>query len=474
MTTEGRLVFKYLKEHGDSIALDISKGTNINFEIVTESLNAYVKSGFLGFDSTTGKYRVKFNLDPKLKGEPVDTKYWKYERIKEEQKRKEKLTGGGAPPLTAGIPRKWRNPHLAYLPKRIDQGNRGTCVGFSTAILLTLYYYRLTNDLPTLEELAAEQRNIGIELGCANNKPFIHDIFNKRWKSPQYLYEMSRITGNVTEPSGSYVSASAQSVKIYGSVFETECYTSKAAECVDKWYPRLPGESGADAQKRIIQSGRKHLSIGYAQTTSFEAICEAVYTHGAVLLPIDIYANYTNSGCIGNYPDPSGEVVGSHAQCVVGYDLDEETLEFRQSWGTDWSDEGGISKRYFEYSAGAAFIILDDQETAIGEQLYTKITVSANVSCNYSINGEIHQFVDSTVMLERDVKHTITAAPLDISKVVESYKTADIVPTGDIGNVVFTFTLKQPEPPTPPKPTLKDLIMIVLKKILEFLQGLKP
>ena len=200
MSNTGKKVFKYLKEHGDSTAQVIAEGTGINFEIAVESLDAYVKSGFIGFDTTTGKYRVKFNLDPKLKPEPTKSKYWQYEAIKEKQK--EKLAGAGAPPLPVGIPRKWRDPNLKYLPDKIDQGNRGICCGGAGGIEETLKLYKLTGDLPTPEEIAAEQRNISIDLGCANAKPFIHDKFNKRWKSMQYIYEMSRITGGVTAPSG--------------------------------------------------------------------------------------------------------------------------------------------------------------------------------------------------------------------------------------------------------------------------------
>jgi len=472
MSTEGKQVFKYLKEHGDSTTQEIATGTGISSEIVAESLNAYVKSGFIGFDSSTGKYRVKFVLEPKLKPEPVKSKYWSYEAIKEEQKRQgEKLAEAGTPPLAAGVPRKWRDPNLKYLPNEIDQGNRGICTGSAGAIVDTLKYYHITKDFPTPEEVAAEQRGVAIDLGCANAKPFIHDKFNKRWKSAQYIYEMGRITGGVTSPSGGYVASVAESLKIYGSVFETECYTSKAAECVDKWYPRLPGESSADAQRRIIQSGRKHLTNGFAQTTSFETICEALYTHGygCVLLPINIYVNYTSNGCVGNYPDPVGEEAGSHAQAVVGYDLDAGTLEFRQSWGKNWSNEGGISRRYFGIASGAAFIILDKEETAIGKELYTKITCSANVSCNYTINEENHVVGnDLTVMLERDVKHTITATPLDPEKVMEASESVDIIPTGDSGNVVFSFTAA---PPVVVPPTFREIIMMILKKILEYLTG---
>jgi hypothetical protein len=461
MSTEGKKVFKYLKEHGDSTTQKVSDETGLNFDIVAESLDAYAKAGFLGFDTTTGKYRVKFPLDPPLKEEPIKSKYYDYKTIKDTQKKKlAGASGGGSPPLPTGMPRKWRDPRLKYLPDRIAQKNRGICVGGSAAIEETLKYYKITGDFPTQAEIDAEQRNVSIDLGCPNGKPFVHDIFNKRWKSMQYIYEISRIVGGVTEPSGSYVSAAAESLKIYGSVFETECNTSLSAECVDKWYPRLPGESTEDAKARIIQSGRKHLIDGFATTIDFETICEALYTHGygCVLIPINIYENYTSNGCVGNYPDPVGEVAGSHAQCVVGYDLDEGTLEFRQTWGIDWSNEGGISKRYFDLAAGAAFIILDKEEAAIGQQLYTKVHVDANVPCTYAINGENHLFTDSTVMLESGVKHTVVATPIDPTKVVEPSQSIDITPSGNNMSVAFSFTAK-PEPPTPPvQPSLKELL----------------
>jgi hypothetical protein len=476
MSNVGKSIFKYLKKQGKAGAPTIATKLHVPLEIVEETLNAYVKSGFIGFDQKTKEYSVKFYLDPPLKPEPTESKFWNYENIKETQRKKQpkkpqQLAKGGAPPLAAGIPRKWRNPYLNYLPDRISQGGRGTCCGYTGAIGETLKYYKLTGDMPTPEEIAAEQRNVEIYLGCANNEPFVHDKFNKRWKSAQYIYETSRIYGNVTEPAGSYVSAVAGGIKVYGSVFETECYTSLSAKCVDKWYPRLEGESTEQAKSRIIASGKKHPINGFAQILTFEGICEAVYTHGSAMIPINIYANYTSNGCVGNYPDPRGEVVGSHAQCIVGYDLDAGTLEFRQSWGKDWSNDGGISRRYYDIGAGATYVILDDEETIIGEELYTKITVSANVPCNYTINGETHAFADSTVMLETGVEHIITATPLDPSKVVESFQFAKITPVGDSGSVVFSFTMKpvDPEPTTPTWAELLERLKYILKKILAFL-----
>jgi hypothetical protein len=464
MPNVGKMVIKYLKEHGGSTLEEISSGTNIPQHEVFDALNTYIGSNFVAYDASDSHYRVKFVLDPVLpENETAETTVWSYSRIQE------KLSdmGGKPTPQSSSIPRKWRNPYIQYLPNQIDQGSRGTCVGFSSAIGMTLLYYKLTGDLPAPSEVAAEQRDVELQLGCPNSKPFVHDIFNKRWKSPGYIYWASRLIGGVTAPSGSYVSAVPPALKKYGSVFETEFYTSKSMYCSGDWFPVFPNESTEIAQERIIASGSTHLIEGYAQSTNFDTICEAVYTHGFALIPINIYANYTDNGCTGNYPEIRGECVGSHAQCIVGYDLDARTLEFRQSWGKEWSNEGGISERYFDEAAGAAFIILDENETRIGEQLYATIDVKSNVPCTYVVNNETHVVENLRVSLERGVTHTITAIPLDATKVVQPSISVSITPGAETGNVEFVFTMK--EIVTPPEPITKSFLAALIELIMKFI-----
>lgn len=461
MPNAGKQVFKYLKKTGDSTLLEIINGTGLPESEVKPSLDEYIKSGYISFDVQSKHYRVKFVLDPPLpENDLSETTAWNYSRIQE----KIAESGGNQNPRNLAIPRQWRNPYVRYLPDRIDQGTRPTCVGFSAAIGVTLLYYHLTQDFPTPEEITNEKRNVEIDMGCPNNKPFICDEFNKRWKSPQYIYWTSRLVGNVTTPSGSYVSAAAKALKLYGSVFETNCKTSKSMYCTTEWYPVRDGESTDDAKARIMLDGTAHLTEGYAQISDFDTICEAVYTHGFVLLPINIYANYTSNGETGNYPDPRGEVVGSHAQIVVGYDLDSRTLEFRQSWGTNWSNEGGISEKYFDEAANAAFVILDENEAKVGEQLYSKISISSNVPCTYVVNNDTHTIENLTVVLERDIQHTITATPVDPSTVVQPSISVTIVPSGDVGAVSFTFT--PVDIPAPVKKGIAQTLIDFIKSIL--------
>jgi hypothetical protein len=453
----GKQIFKFLKEHGAAAIDEIVKETGMTPVDVAAAINEYAGKGYIE-RLPDGMYKVKFVLDPPLRDEPASTKFYDYAKIKE------KIQGiGDAPPVSTTFPRKWRNPYLKYLPTRIDQGSRGTCVGYSTAIGLTLLYFDLTQDFPTPEELAVIQRNVEVQLGCANNKPFVHDIFPRMWKSAQFAYWSGRLYGNVTVPSGSYLSAQVGALKQYGCCFETECQTSKSAYCTTEFYPLKPGESTEGAKKRILDLAAQHKTDGYATTTNFETFCEAVYNKKWGLVPINIYANYMDNGCTGNYPEPRGECVGSHAQCVVGYDLDEGTIEFRQSWGTNWTDEGGISKQYWAEAAGAGLVVLDATETKVGQSLYSRVTISANVPCSYTINGEVHNDDPDVAALERGKTYEIVAFPKSPELVTASSLEIEITPTQDEQAVTFVFQLKTPEIP---KKTLTEMIIEFFRMIM--------
>jgi len=456
-------IFRYLKTHG-AVDLDtIIVGAGVTPDEALAFVDEYTKKGIIK-RTDDGKYRIKFVLDAPLEEEPLTTKHYDYAKIRLCQ---------GVPLSTLNIPRKWRNPNLQYLPTQIDQGDRGTCVGFSTAIGTTLLYFQITKDFPTPVEMAAIKRDVQEILGCPSGKPLVRDNFGKRWKSPGFIYVTSRIVGNVTVPSGSYLASAVEALKIYGSCTEEECWTSKTPYCVTEInFPVRPGEDNNMAQARIIASAAKRKINGYAALTDFEQFCSAIYTQwiegkggGFGLVPIDIFENYTSNGCTGNYPDPSGVVVGSHAQCVVGYDLDEGTLEFKQSWGKDWSDMGGITKRYWNQAAGEAYVILDDFETKVGEELYSRVTINSNVPlASYTINGEIHPANAPVVALERGKQYTIVAIPADPQLVKEKSITITITPTLDETSVTFKFT-----DVNAPSTGIIDAIIEFLKKIFDLL-----
>lgn len=466
MAQKHKLIYQYLKQHGASTISEIADGISTPSQIIGELelidiLNDHTEKQYIQYNVPTKKYSIRFVLGKPLEVHKKNAKAWDYKRIRQE------LVGGGVQPPTVQIPSTYSNPYLKYLPNQIDQGDRGTCVGFSTATATTLAYFTDTQDFPTDAEVASEQRNVSINLGCTNNMPFMCDIFEKRWKSPAYLYNMSRLVGNITDPEGSEVSASAQSLTIYGSVFETECQTAKTPTCVPMWYPLLPGETTAQAQARIIADGKSRITQGYAAVTDFNTICEAIYTHGYALIAVNIYDNYTSQGCTGNLPDPRGDVVGGHALCLTGYDMNARTLQVRMSWGSNWSNDSGFTENYYNQAASECYVILDANETKIGQKLYSNVTLDANVPCTFVVNGEpTDTIANNVVTLERNVQHTVTATPVDPSGVVEPAIVQSITPTGDTGVINFAFTPVG----VVPKKNIVELIVELIDAILNLLK----
>jgi len=67
-------------------------------------------------------------------------------------------------------------------------------------------------------------------------------------------------------------------------------------------------------------------------------------------IPGTLYANqspifaaipvYSNWGSDGHIPMPGGDFLGYHGICITGYDLTQKILEFKNSWGSSWGDNG--------------------------------------------------------------------------------------------------------------------------------------
>jgi C1A family cysteine protease len=107
--------------------------------------------------------------------------------------------------------------------------------------------------------------------------------------------------------------------------------TSKTNSCVVPYYP-LKGTQ-AETIAFLKEQAKEHKADGYAKVTTWEGLKDAINKYGCVLCAINIFENYGDDNCVGNFPDPKGEVVGSHAMCAYGYDDDLEEVYFIHSWG---------------------------------------------------------------------------------------------------------------------------------------------
>jgi len=385
-------------------------------------------------------------LDPPLTPEP-DIQYWSYEKVRDKIAKE------------VDIPKRWFNPDIDVFPWAMYQGNRGTCVGFSTVYGLVLLYWRITGDYPTDEQMKMCKKNVEEDLGSCR-------MVTYKWfpqmKSAGFAYLASREYGNVTYPSGSWLSASVGSLKVNGCCWEKEYATSLVSRCVPRFWPHRYGN---DTESKVRENAKKHRIDGYLKVTTFEGICEAIHKYGFVLMPINVYSNYHNlkwDGKIGLFPDPSLQVDGSHALCWIGYDLDKRELYCLHSWGDSFPKIGGISEKYWKEAAGPAFVVLDSTEDKVeidvAEKLYTRVTCKSNVQVKWFINDVERpgQGMEFSAMFERHQHYKIVAKPVFPMMVKQSEIVRFISPINEEEIVEFEFIILN----------LREYILAMIKEIL--------
>lgn len=301
-------------------------------------------------------YRISNNLLPPFETQYARNQYEFYE-----------LQGS-----VSGQPDEWTNPHIQDLVRR-NQAGRSICVGCSSA------YGRDLNILlsgGTIPKAATGVRYITEIIG---GRQIVRDSYLSPGSySAECIYAWSRELGNVpTYLSGSYLSSAVAAMKARGSVLEKEWYTPLYSTGSEVFGPYPIG-----ADQALLIAVNKKIG-GYISVRDFEGIKSAIYRYGYVLMPINIYSNYTQ-GVNGPLPDPAGSLIGSHALCFCGYSLDR--LYFLHSW-EGWSFIGSISRAYWESAAGTAFAIITGDEKVEISKSYSKIYLSSNIPCDFYVNG---------------------------------------------------------------------------------------
>lgn len=373
-------------------------------------------------------------LDPAPTGKPHDWQYGKIQQMK------------GI--ITLAYPPSWKNPLVSQTAPR-DQDFRGTCVGQSTAHYFDLLYMMITHDLPTDADKAQFKKNVVDSLGTT------HDVLYPKSSSAEAFYQISRSIGNVTYPSGSEIRYSLRAWKDYGANIESQWHTDKKGTLV--WmYP--PGArttpDGGISQSEASAFASAHRSEGYAMCgtpdggATWEEICNAIYTKGAVLGAIPVYENYGEmQGGDGSFPDPKGNIVGFHALLFYGYD--DQNIYLLHSWG-DWCGRyGKISKDYFIACQDQSvwMVALDSTEVIIGSKLSHPVSITSNVLTQIHVDSVLAGNTPITVSCDIGRTYTIGAT-------ADGYLAQNRMVDDSVSQINFTL-----EPsPQPQKSWLQKLI----------------
>jgi hypothetical protein len=215
--------------------------------------------------------------------------------IKPEISGVETFVSGAAPPTGLDPSLDWRSNNGNYVTGVRDQGNCGSCWAFATTGAL--------------------------ESNCLINNGSLSDLN----LAEQVLVSCSR-AGSC---SGGYIDRASDYIRDTGLPGES-CYpytatNGKCAKACPNWQPSAYGIS----------------SWSYVATTkpTVDTVKNALATYGPLVTTMDVYTDffYYQGGI---YSYSYGSRQGAHAILIAGYDDPGQYFIVKNSWGTDWGEQG--------------------------------------------------------------------------------------------------------------------------------------
>ncbi|TAE00493.1 MAG: DUF4384 domain-containing protein, partial [Bacteroidetes bacterium] len=206
-----------------------------------------------------------------------------------------------------------------YCPIPSNQGQYGTCTGWSTA-----YAAR------TIVE-------------AKNNEMLDPNAITQIAFSPNFVYRLAKSDDDHDCSQGAYIDVALQTMIDYGtpklSDFQVDCPTNipqnvfeKAKKSKIKDFARIFDVS--DSQDSKIQASKKALSEG-------KPVLIAMVVPPSFNSPKDVWQPYEQP--LLSY--------GGHAMCVIGYDDNRfgGAFEIMNSWGSNWGNRGFIWVKYADF-----------------------------------------------------------------------------------------------------------------------------
>jgi C1A family cysteine protease len=146
-----------------------------------------------------------------------------------------------------------------------------------------------------------------------------------------FVYYNARLLDNaVEEDVGAYVRDGIKAVNKYGV-----CSESTWPYLVERFAQAPSIQSYEDAQRRLIKK--------YYRIDDIKDIIDALNTDSPVVTSMNVYDSFDEldrGKKILPMPRASEDLIGGHAVTFVGYDLPKKLFLARNSFGTDWGEDG--------------------------------------------------------------------------------------------------------------------------------------
>lgn len=191
----------------------------------------------------------------------------------------------------------------------------------------------LTSFITPIRDQGAEGSTVGFAVAAALEYQIDKKLKRQVIISPRYLYYYAKLEGGFDPHSdtGAFVRDAIKVIKIKGAISE------------ENW-PYIPGDLKSKPPKDIDTAIHYKISNSYS-LSNLDEIKHALQKHGPVVAGISLFSgSFSNKDVskTGVLPDPSSddEIRGGHAICIVGYDDDKKLIKFKNSWGSQWGDNG--------------------------------------------------------------------------------------------------------------------------------------
>jgi len=115
--------------------------------------------------------------------------------------------------------------------------------------------------------------------------------------------------------------------------------------CLEELWPYIPGEKG-EPDEQAAENAYKYRIKRYRSLTipqkDIRLIKRGLHETGPVAAGVAVHASWFEVGKDGliHDPGPGAKIYGYHAILTVAYADDAELVKIKNSWGSDWGQEG--------------------------------------------------------------------------------------------------------------------------------------
>ena len=114
--------------------------------------------------------------------------------------------------------------------------------------------------------------------------------------------------------------------------------------CFEESYPYGKIENRNKISKKIYEEAKNHIIKGYARIYKIFILKESLYKNGPCLITFPVY-NYGPEFWIKQ--NNNIDMIGGHAVTIIGYN--ETGFIIRNSWGTNWANNGYSIYKYIDW-----------------------------------------------------------------------------------------------------------------------------